>query len=320
MKRNVLLYTFFLLCLLTTALAQTDPDANNAGRIVLKNKTFIIGEIMAASKKKITYRPAINRATVLTISTSRVHEIRYDDGRVVEINKPNDKKPTKSRAPKIEVSGKEEPIISTTSKPQPIKVPRSFSLSQSLKSFTLTFAPEASYMLTGSSPQWADENAGGLGLRQGVGGSVRINSRIGEHVGLALTGGFQQWQTKRNFVTVSQELIFSDINTATSIPLSLGLKIYPLANQAGSGLYLMPEAGITYLMLKSIEVGDNKTPIKDANLKTTYGAGIGFEVNKNKLVFDLSLRYQIISIKAMNTLQDPIHYVGARVGVGFGKN
>ncbi|MEZ0607729.1 hypothetical protein ACAW74_04385 [Fibrella sp. WM1] len=165
---------------------------------------------------------------------------------------------------------------------------------------------------------WLSDSTG-FGMKQNVGGSLRVDVQLVRWAAVSITAGYAGWELVRSY-TRDGFSEYTETKRLTQVPLQFGIKLYPVG-----GLYLLPEGGIN-LLFSSVKTSvGHPTPADESVSATplTYGASAGVELRVNSLLLDLSLRYQLLNVKNLRfsglnqTLNEQVAITAIRVGIGF---
>ena len=138
----------------------------------------------------------------------------------------------------------------------------------------------------------------------GIGGSIRYEAPMGDHIGLTGTAGYISFSGK--------EILGFKLESSYLIPLQAGLKYY--FDEQQSGFYAQAELG--FHMYKSSEATVDLTTgtitFEDkAKAAFSYAPEIGYHLES----LDFGVRYQLVSTEGSTT-----SYLGFRIAYVLGGN
>ncbi len=301
-------------------------------RIFLKNKTIVEGSITKVTEKNIEYRRAgaAPNSPVYELSRDKIQKIEYENGEIESFakisakptemartekgktnkSKGTSKKPTSKPAL---TKPKQEVVVKKESKTPSVKVDKT-----SKRRFSFTVGPEVAYVI--GDKEWVNEQDG-IGMGVGVGASASLTAHIKPWLAVTASGGILQWEIERNFKdSVSQNLLLRRNNLIKLIPITAGLKIYPL-----KGFYISPQATYTIYQEQGIDfdpVTETTTPFLNfKGNKLGYKGEIGYDARLKNLSLQISAYYTTLIIQDLNEFKNvsPLSFVGARIAIGFGK-
>ena len=299
--------------------------AGQADQITLLDNTTVSGKVTRRDDRKLYYtKPESPNGPPYELLLGRLDKITYADGREEVFGKGvggtsgktlagTSAAPTKpARQPKAKKS-----------KPAAYQAPAelaSYKNPEAFERLQVTVGPEFSYYadFLNKDRAWLNDSTG-FGMKQNVGASLRIDYRVLKPVAISITAGYFGWELYRRY-TLNGLDEYAETQRLTQIPVQLGIKLYPFG-----GFYIMPEGGVD-LMFASVKTSEtHPTPANESITASpvTYGASIGTQISANKLLFDLSLRYQIVNVNNLtyqtfsHNLTESLNVASIRLGIGF---
>ena len=281
-------------------------------RIFLKNKTIVEGSITKVTEKNIEYRRAgaAPNSPVYELSRDKIQKIEYENGEIESFAKISAKPTEMARTEKPSKPSKAKSVTSKSPKPTtpPKELIKDSNTSKDSK-ISINAAFVGSYIVKDNF--WvADSN--GVGLRQGIGGSLQFNFRLSKRIWLSLQGGYNQFQTNRLYTTPDKDIFYTAKTKLSIIPIHLGLKAY-----LTKGVYLGLFGGGNYLTTEFSSYGDYNLQTK--RFSPTGTAMLGFEPRVGPVKLDIGFQYSYVTVNATSTYEvsPAIHIPQIRLGIGF---
>lgn len=273
---------------------------NKSDVILTQEQRLIECEILEAGTKDLKYY-------VITDPNKKVHYIKRKHILGYEKNLPVQPPATPVTVAKAEVKKINSSQMPTAQKPTD-------------NYHSITFNAEGAYIPQRVSPQWAADQIG-LGLRQGIGGSVSYNRRIIKWAGLFISTGYMQWETERQYKE-NDVIIYNSTDKLQRIPLQLGVKIYPAHN-----FYLMPQISAQWVTLSGTTSETHIIPSLNSRQNTLYfglGGDFGFEFSGKKMITDIGIGFSVLPKKTYEltsfySLTNRLSFFSIRAGIGFVK-
>jgi hypothetical protein len=275
-----------------------ESEAAKADRIFLANKTMITGKITKVTEDKIEYTRQ-ESGPVYEVARKNLARIEYGNGQVEDFASAKPVKAAKKQEEVVQV--KEEVAADKAAKSNP------------LSKLSVTVGFEGNYLL--GAKIWTDKEDG-VGLMTLLGGSVRGNYELTKSIAAFLTLGYSQASVQKNYLS-GEELIYNEKVSLAGPNAGIGFKYF-----FKESLYAMVQGRANFLKIKSeiLEDGEESEQQLSATCPS-FGLGLGFTRKISRVTFEAELHYQMMQSK-FNSVTDPFHMVGARIGIGmagFGK-
>ncbi|NIJ52301.1 hypothetical protein [Dyadobacter arcticus] len=190
--------------------------------------------------------------------------------------------------------------------------------------YALNFGLDMAQIVAGKSALWADDTRG-LGLKMGFGASLQLSKRFSRRLGASLRVGYLQWETEK----ISREngtTVYSASQKLQQMFCQIAPNLYLL-----DGLYLSPYVGIQQIVLKGRYSDSHPYVLLAVSPGETqsafcfgYGGRMGYEITSRARQYSIELLYGIVArnfagLQSYTKVNDPIHYVGGRIGIGLKK-
>ncbi|GAB4025614.1 hypothetical protein [Spirosoma koreense] len=287
----------------------TDTD-----QITLIDQTTVQGNVTRRDDRKLYYtKPNDPTNTQYELLLSRLGRIHYATGKDEVFSKTGGNAVNNQPAIRAEKTIDAAPMADNSAPAASYSDPAAFSR------IHLTVGPEFAYYpgLLNKDRAWLNDSTG-FGMKQNIGVSLRFDYLLLRRLAVSATVGYYGWELVRKYTRegISE---YSETKRLTQIPVQIGFKIYPL-----SSFYVMPEGGAT-LLFSSYKTSDaHPEPSNESTQATpiTYGGSIGYEIRRNALLLDFSLRYQILGVHNLHspdfTINENLNITSLRIGIGFG--
>ncbi|MBD2751845.1 porin family protein [Spirosoma validum] len=308
-----------------TPLPDGVSTTSKVDQITLIDQTVVQGKVSRRDDRKLYYtKPETPDGPQYELLLSRLDHIRYADGKEETFRKAVGSTPSVgiSSAPSAPAS---QPDRSTEKEPKSqlteYSAPSaSARYSNAFGRLQATIGPEFAYYPdpVNKDRAWLNDSTG-FGMKQNIGASLRVDYRLLKPLAISITAGYFGWELVRRYTREGVDE-YTETKRLTQIPVQLGVKIYP-----AGGFYIMPEAGATFLFA-SVKTSDMHPIPADESAKSTpitYGASLGYEIRSKALLFDLSLRYQLLNVNNLNyaafnqSLSEQVNIASIRLGIGF---
>lgn len=276
----------------------TESEDVKPDRIFLANKTLITGKITKVTEEKIEYTRQ-KSGPVYEVARKNLARIEYGNGQVEDFASAKPVKATRKKGEAAEA--KEEVATGTAAKPNP------------LAKLSVTVGFEGNYLL--GSKIWTNKEDG-VGLMTLLSGSVRGNYELTKPISAFLSLGYSQAAVQKNYLS-GEELIYKEKLTMSGPNAGIGFKYF-----FKESLYAMVQGRANFLKIKAevLEDGEESEEQLSATCPS-FGLGLGFTKKISRVTVEAELHYQLMQSK-FNSVTDPFHMVGARIGIGmadFGK-
>ncbi|MCE6991456.1 hypothetical protein [Dyadobacter sp. CY323] len=182
-----------------------------------------------------------------------------------------------------------------------------------LAKLSVTAGVDGNYLL--GSKIWTDKEEG-AGLMTWLGGSVRGNYQLGKSIAVFLALGYSQASVQKNYLA-GEELLYKQEMTLAGPNAGIGIKYF-----FKESLYVVAQGKGNFLKAKTLIFEDGEeTKDQLSAACPSFGIGLGFTKKISRVVVEGELHYQLMQ-STFESVTDPFHMVGARVGIGmagFGK-
>lgn len=280
---------FYFLCFTHVYAQETQkPDS-----IHLTDGTVIKALVEEIGEKEIRYKAfPVTSESVLSVPVSKVIKVIFSNGDeevFTSISAAEQVKPTPQTAKAETIDAIDTPLPGT------LELPKKLSIGVYI---------QPDFLIEGS-PYWKS-NKEGFGLDRNLGFGLTVGYRISPKIGVTLSAGYANWTLLRNYTEEGQFLYKEEVNLLR-VPALIGLKYY-----FGNSIYIMPEAGTSFLKSKttSTEFGEKVITADQTTFPISYGAAIGFEKKAGPVLLDLSGRYQF-------TGHEDGQLASVRLGISF---
>ncbi|CAG5072972.1 hypothetical protein DYBT9623_04505 [Dyadobacter sp. CECT 9623] len=269
-------------------------------RIFLANKTMITGKIIKVTEDKIEYTRQ-ESGPIYEVARKNLARIEYGNGQVEDFGSAKPVKAAITQEEVVKANTEAEVTASKTAKPSP------------LAKLSVTVGVDGNYLL--GSKVWTDREEG-AGLMTLLGGSIRGNYQLGRSVAAFLTIGYSQASVQKNYLA-GEELIYKQKLNLAGPSAGIGLKYF-----IKESLYVMAQGKGNFLKAKTVVFEDGEET-KDQLSATcpSFSLGLGFTRKITRVIVEAEVHYQLMQ-STFDSITDPFHMVGARVGIGmagFGK-
>lgn len=275
--------------------AESNESTIGLDRIFLANKTMITGKITKVTEDKIEYTRQ-QSGPIYEVSRKILTRIEYGNGLVEDFITAKTTKVVKDSE-----DVKTEPAPGGIVKPSP------------LAKLFVSAGFDGNYLL--GSKIWTDREDG-VGLMTSLGGSVRGNYQIGKSILAFLALGYSRASVQKNYLA-GDELVYKQQMTLAGPSAGIGLKYF-----VKESLYLVAQGKGNFLKAKTLIVEDGEET-KDQVSATcpSFSLGLGLTRKISRVIVEAEVNYQLMQ-STFDSVSDPFHMVGARIGVGmagFGK-
>ena len=261
-----------------------------ADRIFLKNKTMLTGKVVKVSDQKIEYRRD-DSGPLYELLRKDLARIEYGNGSIEAF----ESKVSQSAKPKKPEPAEEKEVIEKKE-------------TNLAGKFSATAGLDAGYYL--GTKFWTHKEDG-LGFLTSLGGSLRLNYKINKPVGAYFTTGYSGASVERNYLN-GDVTAYKETYSMAGAHAGLGVKYF-----LKESVYVLVEGRANFLKLKETytEDGDEDKYAVSA-MCPSLSAGIGFTKKISRLVVEADIHYRFTQ-SAFKDIKDPIHIVGARLGIGL---